>query len=432
MQHTIDKTKIGPRAEAMSQAIQSCVHCGFCLAACPTYRVLGEEMDSPRGRIYLMKSALEEKIPLQDVQPYIDRCLGCVACVPACPSGVQYGELLISFRALTEPARQRPLIDKVARKMIAATLPYPGRFRLAAQAGLLGKVVKGALPQKIAAMLELVPHKLAKAEPLPALYPAKGSRRARVALLSGCVQTVLDPHINWATLRVLAENGVETVIPQGQGCCGSILMHIGEDEQAQQLAAQNLALFPDDVDAIITNAAGCGSGMKEYGLLFHGRPEEAQANRFAARVQDISLFLDQLGLKPPPALAEPLKVAYHDACHLLHAQGVHDAPRNLLTAIPNLTLLELNDDGLCCGSAGTYNLEQPQIAHELGRRKVERILSAGAEAVVSGNIGCLTQIQTHLALQGRPLPLYHTVQLLDLAYPSSNSIAEMRPRSTNP
>ena len=416
MQHTIDLTKIGPRAEAMSQAIQACVHCGFCLAACPTYRVLGEEMNSPRGRIYLMKGALEEKIPLQDVQPYIDRCLGCVACVPACPSGVEYGELLIGFRALTEPDRRQSLTDRAARKMITATLPHPNRFRLAAQAGKVGQVFKGLMPEKMGAMLDLVPPDLPKAETLPALYPAKGARRARVALLSGCVQTVLDPHINWATLRVLAENGVETVIPQGQGCCGSILMHIGEDEQAQHLAAQNLSVFPDDVDAIITNAAGCGSGMKEYGLLFQGQPEEAQATQFAAKVQDISLFLDELGLKPPPALAHPLKVAYHDACHLLHAQGVHDAPRNLLAAIPNVTRLELNDDGLCCGSAGTYNLEQPQIANELGRRKVDCILSTGAEAVVSGNIGCLTQIQTHLALQSKPLQLYHTVQLLDLAY----------------
>jgi glycolate oxidase iron-sulfur subunit len=237
-----------------------------------------------------------------------------------------------------------------------------------------------------------------------------------VALLSGCVQTVLDPDINWATLRVLAKNGVETVIPAGQGCCGSILMHIGEDERALALARQNLAAFPTDVDAIVANAAGCSSGMREYGLLFSGRPEYEQAEAFAHKVKDISLFLAELGLSAKPALKTPLKAVYHDACHLLHAQGIRAAPRQLLTSIENLTLLELNDGGLCCGSAGTYNIEQPAIAHQLGQRKSEAILATGAEAVISGNIGCLTQIQSHLARRGQALPLYHTVQVLDVGY----------------
>jgi glycolate oxidase iron-sulfur subunit len=418
MQHQIRVEEQGPRGEAMVRAIQTCVHCGFCLSACPTYQVLGEEMDSPRGRIYLMKGVLEGNLSPAEAQPYIDRCLGCLGCVPACPSGVGYGELLIGYRALTEPTRQRSLLDRAARTMIVETLPYPGRFRLAVASGKIGRLFKGVLPEKLGAMLGLLPSRLPKAKPLPEVYPAKGKRRARVALLAGCVQMVLNPEINWATLRVLAENGVETLIPPGQGCCGSILMHIGEDGQALKLARQNLQAFPPptEVDAIITNAAGCGSGMHEYGLLFKGQPEEAQAEAFAHKVKDITLFLDELGFQPPASLKKPLKVAYHDACHLLHAQGVRTAPRKLLSSIPNLTLFDLEDGGLCCGSAGTYNIEQPELAHELGQRKVTHILNTGAEAVVSGNIGCLTQIQSHLALKERSLPLYHTVELLAWAY----------------
>ena len=402
----------------MVRAIQTCVHCGFCLSACPTYQVLGEEMDSPRGRIYLMKGVLEGNLSPAEAEPYIDRCLGCLGCVPACPSGVGYGDLLIGYRALTEPARQRPLLDRVARTMIVETLPYPNRFRLAVASGKVGRLFRGVLPEKLGAMLGLLPPSLPKAKPLPEVYPAKGKRRARVALLAGCVQMVLNPEINWATLRVLAENGVETLSPPGQGCCGSILMHIGEDGQALKLARQNLQAFPPpaEVDAIITNAAGCGSGMHEYGLLFKGQPEEAQAEAFAHKVKDITVFLDELGFQPPAALKKPLKVVYHDACHLLHAQGVRTAPRKLLSSIPNLTLFDLEDGGMCCGSAGTYNIEQPELAHELGQRKATHILNTGAEAVVSGNIGCLTQIQSHLALKERSLPLYHTVELLAWAY----------------
>ncbi len=416
MQHSIHIEQLGPRGAAMTSAIQSCVHCGFCLAACPTYQVLGQEMDSPRGRIYLMKGVLEKAISVEEAQPHIDRCLGCLACVPACPSGVAYGDLLMGYRARVEGERKRPLLDQTARTLICETLPYPHRFRLAARAGRLGRLLQSALPEQIGAMLGLLPPKLPPAQPLPTFYPAQGERRARVALLAGCVQQVLAPEINWATLRVLAANSVETVIPQGQGCCGSILMHIGEDKKAQRLARANLRAFPTDVDAIITNAAGCGSGMKEYGLLFAGLPEETAAHAYAHLVKDITVFLDELGLTSPPGLPQPLRAVYQDACHLRHAQGVLDPPRRLLRAVPNLTLLELNDGGLCCGSAGTYNIEQPHIAAELGQMKAQRILATGAEAVISANIGCLTQIQTHLARQQRPLPIYHTLQILDAAY----------------
>lgn len=420
MQHNIDETRYGPRGAAMAGAVQQCVHCGFCLSACPTYKVLGEEMDSPRGRIYLMKEVLEEHIPAAEAQPYIDRCLGCMACMPACPSGVEYGNLLASYRALTETQRKRSPVDRAARTMITNTLPYPDRFRLAMRTGRVGKLVQKVLPEKMSAMLELMPASLPPARPLPEFYPARGPRRARVALLSGCVQTVLAPGINWATLEVLAANGVETVIPAGQGCCGSILMHIGEDGPAVKLARHNLQTFPDDVDAIITNAAGCGSGMHEYGLLFKGQPDEARAEQFAHKVKDISVFLDELGLLRPQGPQPARKVVYHDACHLVHAQGVGLAPRRLLLSVPNLLLLELKDGGMCCGSAGTYNLEQPELARQFGQIKAERILSTGAEAVVSGNIGCLTQISTHLAELGRPLPIYHTVELLAQAYATEN------------
>ena len=413
MQHNIPIESLGPQAEAMAHAIASCVHCGFCLPACPTYKVLGEEMDSPRGRIFLMKEVLEGNLPQAQALPYIDRCLGCQACVPACPSGVLYGELLIPFRAYTEERRSYPLIDRISRLLVLQTLPFPWSFRWGATLGKVAQPFRGLLPGKLRAMLELLPSNLPKTRPLPELYPAKGPRRARVALLAGCAQQVLAPQINWATLRVLAENGVETVIPKHQNCCGALSMHTGAAGQARALARQNLRAFPRDVDAILTNAAGCGSGMKDYPLLFKGLPEEETAEAFARQVKDVSVFLDELGFKAPSALPKPLKVAYHDACHLAHAQGVQMPPRKLLKSIPNLTLLEIAEGDMCCGSAGTYNLDQPDIARELGQRKARNILNTGAEAVATGNIGCMTQIQSHLS---RPLPVYHTMEILDRAY----------------
>ena len=413
MLHNIPLEKYGPQGEAMIHAIASCVHCGFCLSACPTYKVMGEEMDSPRGRIFLMKEVLEGNLAQEEALPYIDRCLGCEACVPACPSGVPYADLLIPFRALTEETRHLEPLDRLSRLMVLQTLPFPWSFRTAATLGKLAKPFKSLLPGKLGAMIDLLPDSLPSAQPLPNVYPAKGKVRARVALLAGCAQQVLAPEINWATLRVLAENGVETLIPKHQNCCGSLSMHTGAAAQAKVLARHNLKIFPTDIDAVITNAAGCGSGMKEYGLLFKGEPEAAQAQTFARQVKDISAFLAELGLKTPPALPQRLKLAYHDACHLAHAQGIKAAPRRLLTSIPNVTLLEVPEGDMCCGSAGTYNLEQPDLARQLGRRKAQHILSTGAEAVVTGNIGCMTQIQSYLE---RPLPVYHTMQILDEAY----------------
>ena len=400
----------------MAKAVESCVHCGFCLATCPTYKVLGEEMDSPRGRIFLMKEVLEGEMPLAEAQPFVDRCLGCMACVTACPSGVEYGDLLAPFRARAEVERQRPPLDRAVRTLVKETLPYPDRFRMAVQSGRVGRWLRSVLPAELGAMLDLLPETLPPAPPLPEIYPAQGQRRARVALLAGCVQQVLAPQINWATLRVLARNGVEAVIPRGQGCCGSLSLHIGEAAQARDLARRNLAAFPADVDAIITNAAGCGSGMHEYGLLFAGETEAAQAAAFGERVRDISVFLDELGIEPPPPLTQPLTIAYHDACHLSHAQRVTAPPRRLLSQVPNLRIVEIPEAELCCGSAGTYNLEQPELARQIGERKARNILATGAGAVITGNIGCMNQIRTHLELLGDPLPLWHTVEVLDWAY----------------
>ena len=424
MQHELPVSELGPQGPAMARAIESCVHCGLCLAACPTYKVLGEEMNSPRGRIFLMKEALEGSLSVDEVLPFVDRCLGCMACVTACPSGVQYGELLTPFRARAEGMRRRSISDSIVHRLVRQTLPYPRRFRIAVRLGKLGRNARALLPSSLRPMLDILPESLSKAAPLPPLIHAQGTRRARIALLAGCVQNVLAPEINSATVRVLARNGVEVVIPQGQGCCGSLPLHIGEADQARSLARRNLAAFPLDVDAIITNAAGCGSGMHEYGLLFAGAPDEEAARSFAHKVMDISLFLYRLGLDTPPPLPERVRVAYHDACHLAHAQHITAEPRALLSSIPNLELMEIAEGDLCCGSAGVYNLEQPTIARQLGDRKARNILAVTPDVVATGNIGCMMQLRTHTHRQGHALPVLHTVTILDRAYSGSPLLPE--------
>ena len=417
MQHAIPVDRLGPHGEAMAAAVGSCVHCGFCLPTCPTYVEMDEEMDSPRGRIFLMKEVLEGKVALDLALPYIDNCLGCQACQTACPSGVQYGELITPFRYYAEQHREREPLDRLQRTMVLHTLPYPRRFRAAAHAGRLAKPFAKLLPKSMAAMLQLLPRRLPPREPLPAVHPAAGERRARVALLAGCAQQVLAPDINWATLRVLARNGIETVIPTSQGCCGALPMHTGAADRAKRLARTNMKAFPDDVDAIVTNAAGCGSGMKEYGPLFAGESNEEAARAFADRVVDVSVFLATLGLRePPPALGAPLQIAYHDACHLAHAQRVRRQPRDLLRAIDGVELVEPAEWELCCGSAGTYNVEKPDTAASLGSRKATNLLNTGVALIATGNIGCMTQVQTHLREQGHDVPVLHTLQVLDRAY----------------
>jgi len=420
MQHSIPLTElqetIGPQVDVMAKNIETCVHCGYCLSVCPTYQVLGQEMDSPRGRILLMKSVLEGSLAAQDAHSYIDRCLGCLACVTACPSGVAYGDLVTPFRSYIQHNTSFPYMQRLQHALVNATLPSPERFRFAVALGRLARPLRSFIPEELKSMIDLLPERLPESPRLPVRMPAEGERRARVALLAGCVQQVLEQEINWATLRVLAKNGVEVLIPPEQVCCGAILMHTGEEQRARRLARQNLRAFPSDVDAILVNAAGCGSGLKEYGLLFKGLEEEDQALEFITRVKDVSEFLAEHGLYQPPPLPQPIRVAYHDACHLAHAQGITVQPRELLSAIPNLTLLEITEGDMCCGSAGVYNLEQPEIAGELGRRKARNVQDSSPEAVATGNIGCMVQIRTHLQASGNILPVFHTIELLDMAY----------------
>jgi len=385
----------------MARAVTTCVHCGFCLAACPTYRVLGEEMDSPRGRIVLMKQALEGQLAISEALPFIDRCLACLACETACPSGVKYRELVIPFRAHAE-SKSRGAAVRMSRAALLRIFESPTRFRAVYAVGRIARSFSWLLPHSFRSMLDLLPARLPMIEALPEFTPAVGRRRARVALLAGCVQQALRPSINKATLRVLAANGVETVVPRTQGCCGALALHAGHDDHANVLAERNERAFPKDVDAILTTAAGCGSAMKERG--------------YAVPVKDISEFLDTLGITTGLALERPTTIAYQDACHLSHGQGIRDAPRRLLMRIANATLVNAPDNDMCCGSAGLYNLEHPQTAGELGRRKATAVIATGADVVVSGNIGCLTQMEMHLASFASRIPARHTMEMLDLAY----------------
>ena len=416
MLHTIPTATLGPLGQPMSHAVETCVHCGFCLPACPTYRELGQEMDTPRGRIVLMKEVLEGTLPLAAAQPHIDRCLGCLACEPACPSGVPYRDLISPFRALTQSRVERSLGEKITRFITAQTIPFPARFRIATWLGQLGKRFRPLVPARLRPMLDLVPAHIPPAQSWPAVTPARGERRARVALLTGCAQRVLDPDINTATIEVLARHGVEVVVPAAQGCCGGLAWHTGDLPAAQAFARRNLAAFPADVDAILANAAGCGSAMHEYHLVLRGTPDEARAAAFRRRVLDVSVFLHRLGLRELPANPRPLKIAYHDACHLANAQGVRREPRALLRAIPGAELCEFADAQMCCGSAGTYNLDQPEIAAALGEKKARAVIATGATLVASGNIGCLTQLRAHLAKLGSPIQVRHTMQVLRDAF----------------
>jgi glycolate oxidase iron-sulfur subunit len=416
MLHQIPTQDFGPLGPAMTHAVETCVHCGFCLAACPTYRELGQEMDTPRGRIVLMKEVLEGTLPLASAQPHIDRCLGCLACEPACPSGVPYRDLISPFRAVVQKKARRSFLTKLTRLLAAQTIPYPARFRIAARFARLGQTLRPLVPSSVRAMLDLLPATLPPAKSWPACTPARGERRARVALLAGCIQRALDPDINTATIEVLAHNGIEVIVPAAQGCCGGLTWHTGDLPAAQAFARRNLDAFPSDVDAILTNAAGCGSAMHEYHLVLRGTEDEARAEAFRERVLDVSLFLHRLGLREPfPPLASR-KVAYHDACHLANAQGVRREPRELLRRIPGLELCEIAEPQLCCGSAGTYNLDQPAIAASLGEKKARAVIATGAELVASGNIGCLTQLRAHLAKLGAPIRVRHTMQILRDAY----------------
>lgn len=423
MKHEINIDAYGPLSAEMAEAVSKCVHCGFCLPACPTYKVLQQEMDSPRGRIILMKSVLENQIELEEALPYIDHCLGCLGCQTVCPSGVVYNNLITPFRALAESMRTRPVDEQFSRWIAKQCLPYPNRFYYAAGLGKISKPLAPAVPKRLQGMINLVPQDIPSLQTLPEVVPAMGKMKGRVALQVGCVQQVLAQEINHATINVLTRNGFEVIIPKDQGCCGALALHTGDHQTARHLASNNIEIFPENIDAIITNAAGCGSCMHEYSLLFKGTVEQAKADHFAKMVKDISVFLNEIDLTPIPDAGQEFTVAYHDACHLSHAQGVTQEPRSLLAKVPNLELLPIQEGDICCGSAGSYNLEHPEIAGQLGQRKAEYIIDTGADVIVAGNIGCLVQIKNHIrningktADKSRDLPVLHTIELIDLAY----------------
>lgn len=413
MQHKIPVDQHGPPGATMADAIQKCVHCGFCLPGCPTYRDLGEEMDSPRGRIFLVKEVLEGNISVDEAVPYIDRCLGCLACETACPSGVPYGDMLTAFRGMGEEQRTRTLSDKLFRRFVLSVLPYPNRMRWALRGGGMAKKLRFLLPRRMREMLDLMPQQAKSSGSATPVAKVEGTVKGRVAVLKGCAQQLLAPQIEEATLRVLARNGIEAVVPSAQVCCGALAAHTGDLSQAKGFARKNMKAFPSDVDAIITNAAGCGSGMHEYGLWLQGEKDEEAGRTFSSRVCDVAKYLVEKGWEQPAPYARPLRVAYHDACHLLHAQRVRSQPRQLLESIPNVIVVPIRDGDICCGSAGTYNIEQPEIAKRLGEEKAKAVEECEADIVVTGNIGCIMQLQSHLK---KPLPVVHTIELLDACY----------------
>jgi len=408
-----------------TELIDACVHCGFCLPACPTYVLWGQEMDSPRGRIYLMKMASEGTAAITpNWVEHFDTCLGCMSCMTACPSGVDYAKLIEATRAQIERHHERPALDRLHRWLLFSLFPRPNRLRfvrrlLAAYQGSDAQALARAsgllrlLPRRLRALEELAPRITAHHE-IAALTPAQGQKRARVGLILGCVQREFLSEVNAATVRVLAAEGCEVVAPPEQPCCGALLVHAGEEQPALALARQMIDAFEDaDVDVIITNAAGCGSNAKEYGHLLRDDPEyAARARRFAAKCKDVTEFLEEIGARAPRhPLA--LRVAYHDACHLQHSQHVIAQPRSLLTAVPGLELVEIAEGAICCGSAGTYNLVQPETADQLADRKAALIAATRADVVATGNPGCILQLRAALARRGDPTPVLHTVQLLD-------------------
>ncbi len=379
----------------MDRALLSdCVHCGFCLPTCPTYGPLWRaEPDSPRGRIHLMAALLDGEVGLTETTVlHLDRCLGCLACVTACPSGVRYDRLIEEARAHVEEHYERPRGERLRRALVFATVPHPRRLR----AALALAPPAWLVPRSLRPFVELAPPWRSSERP-PAVTPAQGQRRARVGLLLGCVQRVVFGDVNTATARVLSAEGCEVVVPGGQACCGALHVHAGRREDGVRRARRIGELF-GDVDAVVVNAAGCGSHLKEAGL--------------GVRVVDVSELLAELG---PRAERQPLalRVAFQDSCHLAHAQGIRDAPRDVLRSIPGLELAEPAEQEICCGSAGIYNLVQPAAARELGERKAANVLDTGADVYASANPGCLVQVAAYLRRGGRPLPALHPVELLD-------------------
>jgi glycolate oxidase iron-sulfur subunit len=416
------------------EGVNQCVHCGLCLAYCPTFSELGTEMDSPRGRIFLIKSLAEGRIALSDsTVRHLSLCLDCRACETVCPAGVPYGRLIEAAKAEIEHQRPGGLIRRLFRTLnFGLLLGRPALLRAAAAALRLYQATGTQAFARAAGLVRLLPGTLpawealtpripraADRASLPSLIAANGPRRARVAVLTGCVQSVLfGPH-NRATTRVLALNGIEVVVPSTQGCCGALNAHGGDHGRALHLARRTIDVFQrEHVDAVVTNTSGCGAHMKGYRVLLENDPAYAErARRFAAKVQDISEFLARTPLRGP-LQPVPMTVAYHDPCHVVHGQKIRKEPRQLLGQIPGLNVLPLAESDWCCGSAGIYNLIEPEMANRLLRRKIEHILATGAEAVVTANPGCILQIEKGLRERGSPVRVLHIVELLDRAYPS--------------
>jgi len=406
------------------ELVDDCVHCGFCLTTCPTYVLWGEEMDSPRGRIHLMKQGLDGEPMSETMVRHVDACLGCMACVTACPSGVRYDRLIEDTRAQVERRHPRPAGQRALRAAIFALFPYPRRLRLlrgplrAYQSTGMQRLVgrSGLLPRLAPALatLESLAPRLTRVPRPPRRMPARGTRRAVVGVLTGCVQSAFFPDVNAATIRVLAAEGCDVVVPPAQGCCGALSAHNGREAQAQGFARRLIDTFARaGVEHVVVNAAGCGSTMKEYADLLRDDPRYAgRAAAFAAQVRDLSEILVELG-PVAPRHPLPVTVAYHDACHLAHAQGVRVQPRALLAGIPGLEVREIADPEICCGSAGVWNVLNPGPAAELGDRKAADVLATGAQLLVTANPGCLMQVAAAVRRLGGEIALAHTARVLD-------------------
>ena len=404
-----------PKLAEANAILRACVHCGMCTATCPSYQVLGDELDSPRGRIYQIKDMLEQGRPADAATTlHIDRCLSCLACTTTCPSGVDYAHLIDQARVHVEETYRRPLMDRLLRGLLARIIPYPTRFRLALFAASLARPLAPFLPDaRLRAMLAMAPRRLppVSRNDDPQTFAALGPRRGRIALMTGCAQKALNTDINDATIRLLTRLGIEVVVPKAMGCCGALTQHMGREAEARGFAAANIAAFlaekPLGLDAIIINTSGCGTTVKDYGHLFARQPMAAQAAEVAGLARDITEYLAEIGL--PAGTGAGLRVAYHAACSLQHGQKITAAPKDLLRRA-GFVVVEPLDSHLCCGSAGTYNLLQPEISAELRRRKVATIEAKSPQVIAAGNIGCLTQIAA-----GTTVPVIHTVELLDWA-----------------
>jgi glycolate oxidase iron-sulfur subunit len=439
MQTTFSPAQLADPEVAHSEGIiRKCVHCGFCTATCPTYVTLGNELDSPRGRIYLIKEMLENDRPADEkTVKHIDRCLSCLACMTTCPSGVNYMHLVDHARVHIERTYQRPLVDRMIRRVLAMTLPYPDRFRasltLARIARPLAPLFAAVKPLKpLAAMLRLAPAAVPARSAVnePGIHAASGPRRGRVAILRGCAQSVLDPKINEATVRLLGRLGVEVVVPKGEGCCGALVHHMGQEDDALGFARRNVDVWSREIaagglDAIIVTTSGCGTTIKDYGHMLRLDPAYAEkAALVSSLAKDVTEYLSGLDL-PLPVNPNDLVVAYHSACSMQHGQKITMAPKVLL-AQAGFTVRDVPEGHLCCGSAGTYNILQPEIAATLRDRKVRNIESIAPQAIATGNIGCMTQIGS-----GTAIPILHTVELLDWAFGGETpaSLAGIEPRS---